>query len=417
MKDLDRLNHATAHLDPPLAVVDLAALRENAADLVRRANGKPIRVASKSVRCREILRAVLEMDGFEGVMAFTLPEALWLAESGFSDILVAYPTADRAALRRLSADPVAADVITLTADSVEQLDLIEKVMAEVPDAAPVRISVDIDASWRPLRGKLRVGARRSPLHSVEAVSTVAREAADRTGLRLVGLMAYEAQIAGVGDRPPGRPARGLARVRAMQGLSAAELAERRAEIVAAVKEIAQLEFVNGGGTGSMERTAAEEAVTEIAAGLRAVQAAPVRRLPERGRPPGGAVRAAGGAPPGARRGDRARRRIRGLRHARQGPAAAAVPAEEAALRPAGGRGRGADPAARPDGGRPGRGRPGLVPAREGRRAVRALRRAAHGRGDKVRRPCRRTAARGGRSSQFAVTALTAVSRDAGDAMR
>jgi D-serine deaminase-like pyridoxal phosphate-dependent protein len=94
---------------------------------------------------------------------------------------------------------------------------------------------------------------------------VAREAADRTGLRLVGLMAYEAQIAGVGDRPPGRPARGLA-VRTVQSLSAAELAERRAEIVAAVKEIAQLEFVNGGGTGSVERTAAEEAVTEIAAG-------------------------------------------------------------------------------------------------------------------------------------------------------
>jgi len=265
VKDLDRLNHATAHLDPPLAVVDLAALRENAADLVRRAGGKPIRVASKSVRCREILRTVLEMDGFEGVMAFTLPEALWLAESGFSDILVAYPTADRAALRRLTADPVAADVITLTADSVEQLDLIEKVMAEVPDAAPLRISVDIDASWRPLRGKVRIGARRSPLHSVEAVSAVAREAADRTGLRLVGLMAYEAQIAGVGDRPPGKPARGLA-VRAMQGLSAAELAERRAEIVAAVKEIAQLEFVNGGGTGSLERTAAEEAITELAAG-------------------------------------------------------------------------------------------------------------------------------------------------------
>ena len=156
-------------------------------------------------------------------------------------------------------------MITLTADSVEQLDLIEKVMAEVPEAAPVRISVDIDASWRPLRGKVRVGALRSPLHSVEAVSAVAREAADRTGLRLVGLMAYEAQIAGVGDRPPGRPVRGLA-VRAMQGLSANELAERRAEIVAAVKEIAQLEFVNGGGTGSMERTAAEEAITEIAAG-------------------------------------------------------------------------------------------------------------------------------------------------------
>jgi D-serine deaminase-like pyridoxal phosphate-dependent protein len=263
--DLDRLNHATANLDPPFAIVDLAALRHNATELVRRAAGKPIRVASKSVRSREVLRAVLALDGFSGVLAFTLPEALWLAGSGFDDILVAYPTVDRAALRRLAADPRAADAVTVVIDSTEQLDLIEKITADVAEAAPIRVCVDIDASWRPLGGRVRVGARRSPLHSPAAVAAVAREAADRHGFRLVGLMAYEAQIAGVCDAPPGRPGRALA-VRAMQRGSAAELAERRAAIVAAVKEIAQLEFVNGGGTGSLERTAAEDAVTEIGAG-------------------------------------------------------------------------------------------------------------------------------------------------------
>ena len=265
MTDLDRLNHATEHLDPPLAVVDLAALRYNATELVRRAGGKRIRVATKSVRSREVLRAVLALDGFRGLLAFTLPEALWLAGSGFDDILVGYPTVDRVALRRLAADARTADTVTLMIDSIEQLDLIEKATADVPDAAPIRVCVDIDASWRPLGGRLRIGARRSPLHSPASVAAVAREAADRHGFRLIGLMAYEAQIAGVGDAPPGRPARGLA-VRVMQRGSAAELAERRAAIVAAVKEIAQLEFVNGGGTGSVERTAAEEAVTEIGAG-------------------------------------------------------------------------------------------------------------------------------------------------------
>jgi D-serine deaminase-like pyridoxal phosphate-dependent protein len=263
--DLDRLNHATAHLDPPLAAVDLGALRYNADELVRRAAGKRLRVASKSVRCREVLRAVLALDGFEGVLAFTLPEALWLAGSGFEDILVGYPTVDRSALRRLAADPRAADTVTVAIDSVEQLDLIEKAVAEVAEAAPIRVCVDIDASWRPLGGRARFGARRSPLHSPAAVAAVAREAADRHGFRLVGLMAYEAQIAGVPDASPGRPARALA-VRAMQRGSVAELAERRAAIVAAVKEIAQLEFVNGGGTGSVESTAAEEAVTEIGVG-------------------------------------------------------------------------------------------------------------------------------------------------------
>ena len=53
----DRLDRATAHLDPPFAVVDLAAFDANAAALVGRAAGKPIRVASKSVRCRDLLDA------------------------------------------------------------------------------------------------------------------------------------------------------------------------------------------------------------------------------------------------------------------------------------------------------------------------------------------------------------------------
>lgn len=318
MTDLDRLNHATAHLDPPLAVVDLAALRYNATELVRRAGGKRIRVATKSVRSREVLRAVLALDGFRGLLAFTLPEALWLAGSGFDDVLVGYPTVDRVALRRLAADARTADTVTLMIDSVEQLDLIEKATADVPDAAPIRVCVDIDASWRPLGGRVRIGARRSPLHSPASVAAVAREAADRHGFRLVGLMAYEAQIAGVGDAPPGRPARGLA-VRAMQRGSAAELAERRAAIVAAVKEIAQLEFVNGGGTGSVERTAAEEAVTEIGAGsglflprlfdgYRAVTGRPAAlfALPAVRRPGLGVVTVLGGGyiasgPPGADR--------------------------------------------------------------------------------------------------------------------
>ena len=78
-------------------------------------------------------------------------------------------------------------------------------------------------------------------------------------------MAYEGQIAGVGDRPPGRPLMRLA-LPVVQALCARELARRRAEIVDAVRSVAPLRFVNGGGTGSIERTAAEPAVTEVAAG-------------------------------------------------------------------------------------------------------------------------------------------------------
>ena len=78
-------------------------------------------------------------------------------------------------------------------------------------------------------------------------------------------MAYEGQIAGVGDQPPGRRLRG-ATIRFMQRRSAAELAGRRGAIVAAIREVDELPIVNGGGTGSLELTAAEEAVTEVTAG-------------------------------------------------------------------------------------------------------------------------------------------------------
>jgi D-serine deaminase-like pyridoxal phosphate-dependent protein len=262
-----RLDRATADLDPPFAVVDLDALDANAADLLRRAAGKPIRVASKSVRSRAVLRRVLARPGFAGILAYTLREALWLAggdDPVSTDVVVGYPTADRAALRRLAADETAAARITLMVDSIEQLEFLDAVVP--PSARPaLRICLDLDASWRTAGGRVHVGARRSPVHTAEDAAALARAVAGRDGFTLVGVMAYEAQIAGVGDAPPGRPLRGVA-VRRMQQLSARELAARRADAVAAVRAVAPLEFVNGGGTGSLERTTAEEAVTELAAG-------------------------------------------------------------------------------------------------------------------------------------------------------
>jgi D-serine deaminase-like pyridoxal phosphate-dependent protein len=148
-------------------------------------------------------------------------------------------------------------------DSVEHLDMIGSVLG--PGAAPVRLCIDVDAGWWALGGRVKVGPKRSPVHSVEQAVELAREIERRPQMELVALMAYEGQIAGVGNRPPGKRARGAA-IRFMQRRSTAELRRRRAEIVAAVREVADLELVNGGGTGSIEATAAEDAVTEVAAG-------------------------------------------------------------------------------------------------------------------------------------------------------
>jgi D-serine deaminase-like pyridoxal phosphate-dependent protein len=256
------LERATAHLDTPFAVVDLAAFHGNAVDMRERSGSMPIRLASKSVRCRALTRAVLDLPGYQGVLALTLPEALWLADE-IEDVVVAYPSADRGALRRLAGDPRLAARVTIMIDSLEHLDFLDEAVGT--DGAPIRICLDLDASLRLLDGKVHLGTRRSPLHSVADAVALARAVVARPGRTLVGIMSYEAQIAGVGDDPAASAVRKNL-IRAMQRKSAPELRERRAAVVAAVRAIAPLEFVNGGGTGSLESTSSEPAVTDVAAG-------------------------------------------------------------------------------------------------------------------------------------------------------
>jgi D-serine deaminase-like pyridoxal phosphate-dependent protein len=275
-----RYDAAVAGLPAPLAILDMDAVRANAQDLVRRAGGTPIRLATKSLRVRSIIAEVAGLPGFSGLLAYSLREALFLHRTATSDdIVVAYPTVDRAAIAELGADPGAAASITLMVDCEEHLDLIESGLAGptgtdstgtgpalADHPAPIRVAIDVDASYRP-RGsdRLHLGVRRSPIRTPQQAVRLARAITGHPRLELDGLMAYEAQIAGVGDQPPGNPARG-ALIRAMQSRSAAELARRRAAVVAAVREVADLRFVNGGGTGSLERTTAEPMVSEVAAG-------------------------------------------------------------------------------------------------------------------------------------------------------
>ena len=253
------MSEAVANLSGPVAAINVDALRYNVLDLVVRAGGVPIRVASKSVRVREVLDAALALPGYRGILSFTLPEALWLS-ADHDDIVLGYPTADRAAIARLAADEQAAARITLMVDDPSQLDLIDAVAPPASRPA-LRVAIDADASWRaPALG--HIGVRRSPLHHPGDVTSFARVIAGRRGFRLVGLMMYEAQIAGQGDATGS----GDGVIRWMQRVSGSELRARRAAIVAGLREIAALEFINGGGTGSLEYTGSDDAVTEVTAG-------------------------------------------------------------------------------------------------------------------------------------------------------
>ncbi len=158
--DRARYDRATAHLDAPLALVDLEAFDANADDLLRRARGKPVRVASKSVRCRALLERVLARPGFAGVMAFTLDESLWLARCGVDDVLLAYPSADRAGYAELASDAKLARAVTVMVDDPAQLDLIDRARGDGREE--VRVCLELDTSLRLFGGRLRIGARRSP---------------------------------------------------------------------------------------------------------------------------------------------------------------------------------------------------------------------------------------------------------------
>jgi D-serine deaminase-like pyridoxal phosphate-dependent protein len=262
----ERLETVFDGVQAPFAFLDLDAVWANAADMLRRSRGKPIRIASNAIRCRPVLERLLDLDpGFQGALTFTLSETLWLWERGLRDLVLAYPTTDRACLTRLaritSEDPEQAPVLMV--DCPEHLDLIEEAASSF--VAPIRVAIDIDLSWRPLGGLVKIGPKRSPVRTAEGAVALAQEIDRRERTRLAGMMAYEGQIAGIGDNVPGKALTNLV-IRTMQSASAKDVAERRAEIVTAVSEVSELEFVNGGGTGSIELTASEWAVTEIAAG-------------------------------------------------------------------------------------------------------------------------------------------------------
>jgi D-serine deaminase-like pyridoxal phosphate-dependent protein len=269
-----RLSGAVAGLDDPatpMVVVDLDAFDANAEDLRRRASSTPIRVASKSLRVPALLERALARPGFSGVLGYALREALWLVDQQLTDdVVLGYPTVDRGAVLTLLSDEAALTAVTLMVDDPAHLDLVDACRVSTGSTTgnssttgAVRVAIDIDAGLR--LGRSHVGPKRSPLHDASEVLAFARQVLDRPGFTLVGVMTYEGQVAGVPDDVPHQRAKSLV-VRRLKSASMSQLAERRGAIARGLAELVELEFWNGGGSGSVEATAADAAVTEVAAG-------------------------------------------------------------------------------------------------------------------------------------------------------
>lgn len=253
------------HIQAPCAVVDVDAFDYNAAQMTKRSAGLPIRVASKSLRSTNALRRALSHPGYQGILAYSVPEALKLVAEGFTDIVVAYPCVDTVALRELAANDQARQEIAVMVDCPEHLDLIRNATIAAGVGTTVRVAIDIDSSLRLGRAGLDVviGPRRSPLRFPHQVEQLAQQIIDAPELQLVGLMAYEGQVASVPDGLPG-PVGAVKKW--LRSTSMNELRDRRAACINAVTALTDLEFINGGGTGSLVESAAEGTLTELAAG-------------------------------------------------------------------------------------------------------------------------------------------------------
>ncbi|WP_201386028.1 amino acid deaminase/aldolase [Ktedonobacter sp. SOSP1-85] len=248
----------------PFAFVDLDLLQQNVERIATQAEGKHIRLASKSIRSTAILRRILEANScFQGIMCFTTREAAFLAEQGFDDLLLGYPTwneEDLAEIARVNAQGKRA---VLMVDSLEQIAQAERVAQQFAVRLP--LCLDIDMSL-PLPG-LHFGVWRSPLRTIADVRPLVEHIQGSEHVLLDGIMGYEAQIAGVGDAFAGQRAKNTL-VRLLKRRSLPDIARRRAEIVRYIQEEAglPLRVVNGGGTGSIHTTRTEAAVTEITVG-------------------------------------------------------------------------------------------------------------------------------------------------------
>ncbi|WP_419465916.1 amino acid deaminase/aldolase [Bacillus spongiae] len=247
----------------PAVYLDIKAFDRNIEKVASLANGKNVRIASKSIRSVKLLERVLNShDCYRGIMCYNPNECVFLAEKGFNDLLLAYPTTDRQALVKIANLYHKEKVITIMIDSISHMEILHEIASE--SSAKFRICLDIDLSLRYFG--FHFGVKRSPLRHSHQVATLVRESKKYPTLILDGVMGYEAQIAGVADSMPGQSMKNGV-ISYLKRKSLQDYPRRRQAIVEAIKsEGIELRFSNGGGTGSLHHTREEEAVTEVTVG-------------------------------------------------------------------------------------------------------------------------------------------------------
>jgi D-serine deaminase-like pyridoxal phosphate-dependent protein len=265
--DYARYRQALGASPLPAVIVDLDAVDRNLETLLApvRAKNKTLRLATKSVRVPALIRYLVDRGGavMKGLMAYAAREAAFLIGEGHDDVFLAYPTVHPHDLE-LIAEANRKATLSVAVDCDEHLLALD----ERGRTSGVRIPVviEVDMAYRRLGGRVHLGVLRSPLHGAEEVLRFAEKIARHPHLVLHGVMGYEAQIAGLGEKNPFSPRMNRAR-RLLKEISRPYVAEIRQRIAEGLRAKGiSIAFFNGGGTGSLAWSAEEDHLTELSAG-------------------------------------------------------------------------------------------------------------------------------------------------------
>lgn len=265
-----------APVDRPCAWLDIDALEHNIAVVEQGLQGKQLRIGSKSVRCVEVMRKIAAASpSYVGILSYSAEESLFLLKEGFKDIVCAYPSLNLTAIEACERQAVGSARVVWMVDCAEQLAPLTSVAKKL--GRPLRVCIELNLST-PVPG-LYFGTRRSQLDSLQALERFLTRPGLWDHARVVGVMGYEAQIAGV--------ATGIARwspqvwgLSLLKSFSCRKLARfRKAAVEFITHTCGPLEFVNGGGSGSLSWTASQAEVTEVAVGSAFYYPAYFSRMP------------------------------------------------------------------------------------------------------------------------------------------
>lgn len=253
---------AYVNLTRPFACIDLDALDRNIAFVNRVAGQKGIRIATKSVRSIQLLQYIAErLNHPVGWMTFDLRETHYLLENGFDDLLLGYPQYEKDAVERIIPFIREGRTVIFMIDRLEQWQWLESIGQEHAIVFGVCVDLNLSTDFK----MLYFGTKRSALQTVDDVAALVRSGASFTHTTIIGVMGYEAQIAGVADLPVVSWQKLL--IKRLKALSYKGVRKFRTDAIDLIRrEITTLRFVNGGGSGSIDFTAGEEEVTELTIG-------------------------------------------------------------------------------------------------------------------------------------------------------